>query len=83
MEVSRELKQLMLSAFLHLSFLIQQIKVDPKNERIAMDKTLIPFEDYLKKIQDYLNTFRIDQKEEFIPVLNICLGLRLIWRNLW
>lgn len=83
MEVAKELKQLMLSAFLHLSFLIQQVKVERKNERVGIDKTLIPFEDYLQKIQGYLNTFRIDQKEEFIPVLNICLGLRLIWRNLW
>lgn len=83
MDVAVELKRLMLSTFLHLSFLIQQIKVDQENERVGIDKSLIPVEDYLQKIQDYLNAFRIDQKEEFIPVLNICLGLRLIWRNLW
>lgn len=82
-EVTKELKQLLLSTFLHLSFLIQQIKVDPQRERIQMDKGLIPFEEYLQRIQAYLNTWRIDQREEFIPVLNICLGLRLIWRNLW
>jgi hypothetical protein len=83
MEVAKELKQLLLSTFLHLGFLIQQIKVDPLHERIQIDKSLIPFEDYLEKIRGYLNTCRVDQKEEFIPVLNICLGLQLIWRNLW
>jgi hypothetical protein len=82
-EVAKELKQLLLSTFLHLGFLIQQIKVDQQDERISIDKSLVPVEDYLEKIQNYLNTFPIDQKEEFIPVLNICLGLRLIWRNLW
>ncbi len=83
MVVAKELKQLLLTTFLHLGFLIQQIQIEKKDERIVIDKGLVPFEEYLEKIQDYLNTFRIDQKEEFIPILNICLGLRLIWRNLW
>lgn len=66
----------------NLAEMFSSIEIDKKTGAITLKAKLNKTEKILKKFKEYLSASMLEAGEELVPLLNINLGFRMIFRNL-